>query len=62
MIAEVLRRQPELSTRELVAALGKDFGWPCTERNVTAHLYTNRRFLRTKTDRSGKKVVTWSLK
>ncbi|MGA2409062.1 MAG: hypothetical protein ABSG46_01555 [Candidatus Binataceae bacterium] len=62
MIAEILRRTPGLSTRELVIALGKDFGWECTERNVTAHLYTNRRFQRSTTHRSGKKVVIWSLK
>jgi hypothetical protein len=62
MIAEALQRQPGLSTRELVAALDKDFGWSCSERNVTAHLYTNRRFQRTRTNRSGKNVVTWSLK
>jgi len=62
MIAELLSRRPGLSTRELVTALGNDFGWTCTERNVTAHLYTNRRFVRGKADRSGKQVVTWSLK
>jgi hypothetical protein len=62
MIAAVLRRRSGLSVRELIAALDKEFGWQCTESNLTGHLYTNPKFAHTKADRSANRPVTWSLK
>jgi hypothetical protein len=62
MIAAVLKRRPGLSVRDLIAALDKEFGWKCTENNLTGHLYTNSKFARTKADRSANRPITWSLK
>jgi hypothetical protein len=63
MIAAVLKRHSRLTVRELIAALGREFGWKCGESNLTAHLYTNpERFSHTKADRAGKQLVTWSLR
>jgi hypothetical protein len=62
MIAAVLKRRPGLSVLDLIAALDKEFGWKCTENNLTGHLYTNPTFARTKADRSANRPITWSLK
>jgi chromosome segregation ATPase len=63
MIAAVLKRHRELSVRELIAALDKEFSWKSSESSVTAHLYTNQnRFRHTKPDRAANRPVTWSLK
>jgi hypothetical protein len=62
MIAAVMKRRPGLSVRDLITALDKEFGWKCTESNVTGHLYTSPRFVHTKRDRSANRPVTWSLK
>ena len=63
MIAAVLKRHPRLTVRELIAAIGREFGWQCGESNLTAHLYTNPdRFSHSKADRAGKQLVTWSLR
>jgi hypothetical protein len=62
MIAMVLKRRSGLSVRDLIAALDKEFGWQCTERNLTGHLYTNPKFVHTKADRSTNRPVIWSLK
>jgi hypothetical protein len=62
MIAAVLKRRSGLSVRDLIAALDKEFGWKCTESNLTGHLYTNPKFVHTKADRSANRPVTWSLK
>ncbi len=63
MIYAVLKSRPGLSVRELIAALGKQFGWRPTESGVTAHLYTNTdKFGHTKADRSSNHPVAWSLK
>jgi prophage DNA circulation protein len=62
MIAAVLKRRSKLGVRDLIAALDKEFGWQCTERNLTGHLYTNPKFVHTKADRSTNRPVTWSLK
>jgi prophage DNA circulation protein len=63
MIAAVLKRHRELSVRELIAALDREFSWKSSESSVTAHLYTNQnRFVHTKPDRAAKRPVTWSLK
>jgi hypothetical protein len=62
MITAVLKRRPGLSVRDLMNALDKEFGWKCTENNLTGHLYTNPKFARTKADRSANRPITWSLK
>jgi hypothetical protein len=62
MIATVLKRRSGLSVRDLLAALDEEFGWKCTESNLTGHLYTNPKFAHTKADRSANRPVTWSLK
>jgi prophage DNA circulation protein len=63
MIAAVLKRHRELSVRELIAALDKEFSWKSSESSVTAYLYTNQnRFMHTKPDRAANRPVTWSLK
>ncbi len=63
MIAAVLKRHRELSVRELIAVLDKEFGWKSTESNVTALLYTNqKKFAHTKPDRAANRPVTWSLR
>jgi len=63
MISTALKRHPGLSVRELIAAVGKEFGWECTESNITGHLYTNpKRFTHTKADRANKQPIKWSLK
>ena len=63
MIAAVLKRHPRLTVRELIAAIGREFGWQCGESNLTAHLYTNPdRFSHSKADRAGKQLVAWSLR
>jgi hypothetical protein len=62
MIAAVLKRRPGLSVRDLIIALNKEFGWKCTENNLTGHLYTNPKFAHTKADRSANRPITWSLK
>jgi hypothetical protein len=62
MIAAVLKRRSGLSVRDLIAALGKEFGWKCTESNLTGHLYTNPKFAHTKGDRSANRPVIWSLR
>jgi hypothetical protein len=62
MIAAVLRRRSGLSVRELIAALDNEFGWKCTESNLTGHLYRNPKFAHTKANRSADRPVTWSLK
>jgi hypothetical protein len=62
MIAAVLQRRSGLSVRDLIAALDKEFGWSCTESNLTGHLYTSPKFAHTKADRSANRPVTWSLK
>jgi hypothetical protein len=62
MIAAVLKRRSGLSVRDLIDALDKEFGWKCTESNLTGHLYTNSKFAHTKADRSANRPVTWSLK
>jgi hypothetical protein len=62
MIAAVLKRRSKLSVRDLIAALDKEFGWQCTESNLTSHLYTNPKFVHTKPDLSANRPVTWSLR
>jgi hypothetical protein len=62
MIAAVLQRRSGLNVRELIAGLDEEFGWKCTESNLTGHLYTNPKFAHTKADRSANRPVTWSLK
>ena len=63
MISAVLKRHPALSVRDLISAVGKEFGWECTESNITGHLYTNpKRFTHTKADRANKQPIKWSLK
>jgi len=63
MIAAVLRRHPRLTVRELIGALEREFRWRCGESNLTAHLYTNPdRFSHTRADRSGRQLVTWSVR
>jgi hypothetical protein len=63
MIATVLKRHPAMTVRELIEAVGKEYGWLCTESNITGHLYTNpKRFAHTKADRANKKPITWSLR
>jgi hypothetical protein len=63
MIAAVLKRRRGVSLRELIAALGREFGWKSTESHVTALLYTNpKKFAHTKPDRAANRPVTWSLK
>jgi hypothetical protein len=63
MIATVLKRRPAMTVRELIEAVGKEYGWVCTESNITGHLYTNpKRFAHTKPDRANKKPITWSLR
>jgi predicted RNase H-like nuclease (RuvC/YqgF family) len=62
MIAAVLKRHSRLSVSDLIAALDREFGWKCTESNLTGHLYTNPKFAHTKADRSADRPVTWSLK
>ena len=41
LIAAVLQGTPELTVQELIMALNQEFGWKCTESNLTGHLYTN---------------------
>ena len=63
LIAAVLRGTPEMTVQELITALNQEFGWNCTESNLTGHLYTNPKiFTHTEADRSGKNPVRWSLK
>ncbi|HTT76245.1 MAG TPA: hypothetical protein VMF50_09750, partial [Candidatus Binataceae bacterium] len=63
MITSVLKRHPAMTVRELIEAVGKEYGWQCTESNITGHLYTNpKRFTHTKADRVNKKPITWSLR
>ena len=63
MISSALRRRPGMTVRELIDAVRKEFGWDCTESNITGHLYTNpKRFTHTKADRVNKRPITWSLK
>jgi hypothetical protein len=63
LIAAVLQGTPELTVQELIMALNQEFGWKCTESNLTGHLYTNpKMFTHTAADRAGKNPVRWSLK
>jgi hypothetical protein len=63
MISTVLKRHPGLTVRQLIDSVSKEFGWNCTESNITGHLYTNpKRFMHTKADRVNKRPITWSLK
>lgn len=63
MITTVLKRRPAMTVRELIDAVGKEYGWECSESNITGHLYTNpKRFGHTKADRVNKKPITWSLR
>ena len=63
MITTVLKRRQAMTVRELIEAVGKEYGWVCTESNITGHLYTNpKRFVHTKPDRANKKPITWSLR
>jgi hypothetical protein len=63
MITMVLKRHPAMTVRELIDAVGKEYGWECSESNITGHLYTNpKRFIHTKADRANKKPITWSLR
>jgi hypothetical protein len=63
LIAAVLRITPQATLRELIKALNREFGWKCTESNLTGHLYTNpKMFTHTEADRSGKDPMRWSLK
>jgi hypothetical protein len=63
MISAALKRHPGMTVRELIDAVNKEFGWGCTESNITGHLYTNpKRFVHTKADRVNKRPITWSLR
>ena len=63
MIAAVLRRQPAVSVRELMAGLARQFSWRPAESGVTNLLYTNPdKFAHTKADRAANRPVAWSLK
>lgn len=63
MITSALKRHPGMTVRQLIDAVNKEFGWSCTESNITGHLYTNpKRFVHTKADRVNKRPITWSLK
>jgi hypothetical protein len=63
MISAALKRHPGMTVRELIDAVNNDFGWSCTESNITGHLYTNpKRFVHTKADRVNKRPITWSLR
>jgi len=63
LIAAVLQGTPELTVQELIMALNQEFGWKCTESNLTGHLYTNpKMFTHTAADRASKNPVRWSLK
>jgi hypothetical protein len=63
LIAAVLRTTPQTTQQELNKALSREFGWKCTESNLTSHLYTNpKMFTHTEADRSGKNPIRWSLK
>jgi hypothetical protein len=63
LIAAVLRATPQTTLQELIKALNREFGWKCTESNLTGHLYTNpKMFTHTEADRSGKNPIRWSLK
>jgi prophage DNA circulation protein len=63
LIAAVLRTTPETTLKELIKALNREFGWKCSESNLTGHLYTNpKMFAHTEADRSGKNPIRWSLK
>ncbi|MGH9344222.1 MAG: hypothetical protein ACRD19_10725 [Terriglobia bacterium] len=63
LIAAVLRATPQLTVREIIGALNREFGWKCGESNLTGHLYTNpEMFTHTRSDHSGKNLVRWSLK
>ena len=63
LIAAVLEATPQLTVQELLAGLNQEFGWKCTESNLTSHLYTNpKMFTHTAADRAGKNPVRWSLK
>lgn len=62
LIAAVLRSTPQTTLKELIKALNREFGWKCTESNLTGHLYTNpKMFTHTEADRSGKNPIRWSL-
>jgi len=41
LIAAVLRTTPQTTLQELIKALNRQFGWKCSESNLTGHLYTN---------------------
>jgi prophage DNA circulation protein len=63
LIAAVLRTTPQTTLQDLIRALNREFGWKCTESNLTGHLYTNpKMFTHTEADRSGKNPIRWSLK
>jgi hypothetical protein len=62
LIAAVLEGTPEMTVQEIITALNKEFGWKCTESNLTGHLYTNQKmFTHTAADRVGKNPIRWSL-
>ena len=61
LIAAVLQGRSPMTVQEIITAVNKEFGWKCTEGNLTGHLYTNpKRFRHTEADRSGKNPVRWS--
>jgi hypothetical protein len=62
MLAAYLARHPGVTVRELIAGLDREFGWKPTESGITAHLYTNPKFVHTKPDRASNRPVTWSMK
>ena len=63
LIAAALQGTPEMTGQEIITALNKEFGWKCTESNLTGHLYTNpKMFTHTAADRAGKNPIRWSLK
>jgi hypothetical protein len=62
MLAAYLARHAGVTVRELIAGLDREFGWKPTESGITAHLYTNPKFVHTRPDRASNRPVTWSMK